>query len=45
MYYRGAAGAILVFDVSNEESFQSVKEWVKELRTNIYEKIGESFFC
>jgi len=39
MYYRGAAAALLVYDVTSEESFQKVKEWVKELRTNIYEDI------
>eukprot|EP01118_Nematostelium_gracile_P000785 TRINITY_DN10791_c0_g1_i1.p1 TRINITY_DN10791_c0_g1~~TRINITY_DN10791_c0_g1_i1.p1 ORF type:complete len:223 (-),score=40.43 TRINITY_DN10791_c0_g1_i1:17-685(-) len=39
MYYRGAAAAILVYDVTNAESFRKVKEWVKELRTNVFEDI------
>lgn len=31
MYYRGAAAAIVVYDVTLESSFESVKRWVKEL--------------
>jgi len=34
MYYRGAAAALLVYDVTDEESFEQVKDWVKELRHN-----------
>jgi hypothetical protein len=29
MYYRGAAAALLVFDIASEESFNKVKDWVK----------------
>jgi len=39
MYYRGAEVALLVYDVASEDSFVRVKEWVKELRTNIFEEI------
>ena|SRR3990167_31068 len=28
-YYRSAAGAIIVFDLTNEESFLNVKKWVE----------------
>ncbi|KAJ5077632.1 ras-related protein rab-21 [Anaeramoeba ignava] len=31
MYYREAKGAILVYDVTDENSFKRVKDWVKEL--------------
>lgn len=31
MYYRGAAGAVVVFDVTNRDSFEGAKGWVKEL--------------
>ncbi|XP_065065140.1 ras-related protein Rab-22A-like [Rhopilema esculentum] len=31
MYYRGAAAAIVVYDITNEASFNCVKKWVKEL--------------
>ncbi|KAI1899944.1 hypothetical protein AGOR_G00067140 [Albula goreensis] len=32
MYYRGSAAAIIVYDITKEESFQTLKNWVKELR-------------
>jgi small GTP-binding protein len=32
MYYRGSAAAIVVYDVTNLESFRRAKLWVKELR-------------
>ncbi|CAL5218856.1 g588 [Coccomyxa viridis] len=32
MYYRGAAAAVVVFDITNTESFAKAKNWVKELQ-------------
>ena len=32
MYYRGAAAAIVVFDITNRDTFQRAKQWVKELQ-------------
>ncbi|CAD7078308.1 unnamed protein product [Hermetia illucens] len=32
IYYRGSDGAILVYDITDEDSFQKVKNWVKELK-------------
>jgi Ras-related protein Rab-21 len=32
IYYRDSNGAILVYDITDEDSFQKVKVWVKELR-------------
>jgi len=32
-YYRGAQGAILVYDVSSRESFTKVEDWLNELET------------
>jgi Ras-related protein Rab-5C len=32
MYYRGAAAAVVVFDITNAESFAKAKTWVKELQ-------------
>jgi Ras-related protein Rab-5C len=32
MYYRGAAAAVVVFDITNAESFAKAKSWVKELQ-------------
>ncbi|XP_054617599.1 ras-related protein Rab-21 isoform X1 [Dunckerocampus dactyliophorus] len=32
IYYRDSNGAVLVYDVTDDDSFQKVKSWVKELR-------------
>jgi len=32
MYYRGAAAAIVVYDITNTESFNRAKNWVRELQ-------------
>ncbi|KAK4491518.1 hypothetical protein RD792_002269 [Penstemon davidsonii] len=32
MYYRGAAAAIIVFDITNQASFDRAKKWVQELQ-------------
>ena len=31
-YYRGAVGALLVYDISKHPTFESVERWLKELR-------------
>jgi len=32
MYYRGAQAAIVVFDITNRNSYEKAKDWVKELQ-------------
>ncbi|XP_042388862.1 ras-related protein RHN1-like [Zingiber officinale] len=32
MYYRGAAAAIIVYDISRMDSFEKAKKWVQELQ-------------
>jgi len=32
MYYRGAAAAVVVYDITNRQSFMRAKSWVKELQ-------------
>ncbi|PKH47786.1 hypothetical protein CRG98_050441 [Punica granatum] len=32
MYYRGAAAAIIVYDITSMESFERAKKWVQELQ-------------
>jgi len=31
-YYRGAVGALLVYDISKHATFENVERWLKELR-------------
>lgn len=40
IYYRDSNGAILVYDITDEDSFQKVKNWVKELRKMLGEDIS-----
>lgn len=35
MYYRGAAAAVIVFDITHPSSFDRAKKWVWELRQNV----------
>eukprot|EP00271_Cylindrocystis_brebissonii_P011228 TRINITY_DN281_c0_g1_i1.p1 TRINITY_DN281_c0_g1~~TRINITY_DN281_c0_g1_i1.p1 ORF type:complete len:226 (-),score=40.33 TRINITY_DN281_c0_g1_i1:1029-1706(-) len=38
-YYRGAMGALLVYDITRSATFASVQRWVHELRTHTEEDI------
>ncbi|XP_076811307.1 ras-related protein Rab-21-like [Clavelina lepadiformis] len=40
IYYRDSNGAILVYDITDEDSFQKVKNWVKELRKMLGQDIS-----
>lgn len=33
-YYRGAAGAFIVYDISNQHSYDRVPDWLRKLRQN-----------
>nr|CCA27337.1 ras family GTPase putative [Albugo laibachii Nc14] len=39
IYYRDADGAVLVYDITDEESFRKVRTWVKELRRIVGDEI------
>lgn len=39
MYYRGSHAAIVVYDVTNYESFADVKTWIEELKRNMGEDL------
>eukprot|EP01105_Mastigella_eilhardi_P015730 TRINITY_DN359_c0_g1_i2.p1 TRINITY_DN359_c0_g1~~TRINITY_DN359_c0_g1_i2.p1 ORF type:complete len:169 (-),score=47.88 TRINITY_DN359_c0_g1_i2:67-573(-) len=39
MYYRGAASAIIVYDITNKESFEMMKRWVEELKVRAPQNI------
>jgi len=32
MFHRGAVGALLVYDISKQVTFENVERWLKELR-------------
>lgn len=34
-YYRGAAGALIVYDISKHITFENVERWLKELRDHL----------
>lgn len=34
MYYRGAAAALVVYEITSAETFERAKHWVRELATN-----------
>ena len=34
MYYRGALGTLLIFDLTNNESFEHLPNWIEEIRSN-----------
>eukprot|EP00758_Cryptobia_borreli_P005796 Tbor_TRINITY_DN4987_c8_g8::TRINITY_DN4987_c8_g8_i1::g.9825::m.9825 len=34
MYYRGASAALVVYDITSEDSFRKAMSWVRELRQN-----------
>lgn len=38
-YYKGASGAMLVYDITNSISFNSVRKWLKEIRDNSDRKV------
>ncbi len=38
-YYRGAVGALLVYDISKHNSYENVERWLKELRDHASQNI------
>ena len=45
LYYRGAVAAILVFSMTDEVSFEKLKEWVRELQNNVEEPLVLAIAC
>ncbi|XP_013370792.1 PREDICTED: ras-related protein Rab-31 isoform X1 [Chinchilla lanigera] len=39
MYYRGSAAAVIVYDITKQDSFHTLKKWVKELKEHGPENI------
>ena len=38
-YYKGARGIILMYDVTNEKSYENIKKWINEIKEEISEKV------
>jgi len=45
LYYRGAVAAILVCSITDEGSFEKLKEWVRELQANVNEPLVLAIAC
>ncbi len=39
MYYKDATAALLVYDITSQESFENIKFWVKELKDNVGDQL------
>lgn len=39
MYYRGAQAALLVYDITSQESFEELSSWIEELKRNMTEDL------
>ena len=39
-YYKGAKGALLVYDITNQKSFENLDRWISDLKINGDEKIS-----
>ncbi|MFX1274890.1 MAG: GTP-binding protein [Promethearchaeota archaeon] len=39
MYYRGSLGALIIFDLTNYESFEHLPMWIEEVRANVRNEI------
>ncbi|KAI7903205.1 P-loop containing nucleoside triphosphate hydrolase protein [Cokeromyces recurvatus] len=39
MYYRGAQAALLVYDITSQESFEELSSWIDELKRNMTDEL------
>ena len=43
--YKGAHGILLMYDVTNKETFKHIKEWINNIRDNINNQIDKIPLC
>lgn len=43
-YYRGAHGVIILYDIANVESFESVRGWMQDVRAHAQEGVDILIF-
>lgn len=44
-YYRGAVGALVVYDISRRQTFDSIGRWLNELHSKCHAQILLGLFC
>uniref|UniRef100_A0AAQ4PXH9 small monomeric GTPase n=1 Tax=Gasterosteus aculeatus aculeatus TaxID=481459 RepID=A0AAQ4PXH9_GASAC len=44
-YYRGAMGFILMYDITNEESFSAVQDWSTQIKTYSWDNAQDERVC
>ena len=44
-YFRGAVGALIVYDVSRRQTFENVRQWLNELRCKSFDVYSSSLAC
>ena len=37
-YYKGSHGILLLYDITKVNSFENIREWIKDIREEVYEK-------
>lgn len=44
-YYRGAQGILLVYDVTDEVSFNNIRNWMKNIQVNAQSNVNKVIGC
>ena len=37
-YYKGSHGILLLYDITKRNSFENIREWIKDIKEEVYEK-------
>ena len=40
-YYRGAVGLVLVYDVTDEQSFQNIRNWIRTIEQHAADNVDK----